>query len=191
MWSPRNRFIAVTQVPYATDAFPKAYLCNLIDKKSLTLVKVKQGEVYFTYEWTPDGDNAIWQVSDGKTGYEVYYGDPDKAGEGAINLTKSQNAGGGLGDLTLYYASHISPDGKTIAILGKLLFFVAVPGQNSPLNNKQIEPFNTVSRFAWSPDSSQLVFHEYNSTGLKIMNIATGKITNVAEDAISGDWSKV
>jgi hypothetical protein len=185
-WSPRNRFIALTGVPTNIDlgGIISVYLCSITDKKigSQSL----SGNLF---DWSPDGENAVWLSSTSNNTFDVFYGDPDKPNVGAIKLTTGQNSfeAGITGASNFVYSeAHFSPDGKTIAIVGSKIFFVSVPGQKSPLEGKVIDPSpdNYILSVAWSPDSQALAYIEGNYGGqnqnatasLKIVELSNGQI---------------
>ncbi len=147
-WSPRNRFIAFNGTQNGPGSIR---LCNLADKKINNELKTTQGQPSLIFDWTPDGDYAIWQAGLDYTDQQLYYGDPDLNGGGAVSInakaaSRIENVG-----YKYYAAARISPDGKTIAIAGGSLAFTSVPGQKSPLDGQKFVG-GEVHRVAWSPD---------------------------------------
>jgi Tol biopolymer transport system component len=153
-WSPRNRFIALTLTQQ--DGPGTLYLCNVVDGTLNKGITTSQGAVAGVYDWTPDGNNAVWQAGKGKD-FNLYYGDPDQGGNGAVALTKGQHrATSEINNFQYYPVARISPDGKTLAIGGANLFFLALPGQSSRLDGQNYSGAQ-VQSLAWSPDGRAVV----------------------------------
>ncbi len=189
-WSPRGKFIAFRGVPANTDALSQIYLCTIASRTAASEgIKVTQGDVLLAYDWTPDGGNALWQS--GKDNFNIYYGDPDKAGKDATNVSNGLNRASILGDRKLYEQANFAPDGKTIAIVGSKLFFVSVPASKSPFDGKIIDGLSNPIYLAWSPDSQSVlvVDSEANSRSLKLVELATGKVSKMVDKVGGGvDW---
>ncbi|NWJ97824.1 MAG: PD40 domain-containing protein [Chloroflexi bacterium] len=151
-WSSLGRFIVVN----STQQGPGwSYLCNVADKKLGGEIKTSQGGVAGAYDWTPDGNYAVWQASK-DTNYQLYFGDPDKAGSGAVLLQPKVDSRYSSGGFSYYGEIRISPDGHTIAVGGTSLNFLSVPGYNSPLEGQTFRGAAPIS-LAWSPDGRALV----------------------------------
>ncbi len=198
-WSPRNRFIAVLSGRMGTDAFGNVALCNLTDKK-ITELNYNTSGPLAVYDWTPDGDNAVWVTSTDKS-YDLLYGDPDKAGGGAVTVVKGQplcNCGIEPPD---FRGARFSPDGKTLAVINEnKVKFVSVPGQKSLLDGKEIsfsadQSFKP-SRLSWSPDGQYLavtVFEPQGKSGLRIVNLDEkqfGQSKTITENIYNLDWTR-
>jgi WD40 repeat protein len=184
-WSPRNRFIAMN----ATQNGPGGILtCNLATKKMGWLYSDKSGSASLAFDWTPDGDYALWQAGADYFDLDLYYGDPDKNGKDATRLTTGQNRPDNFG-LKYYSAARFSPDGKTIAVAGNKIFFLSAPGQKSPLEGKTLENLNPYM-LAWSPDGRALLVTNSNDKTIKIIDIATARTTTLATGTFLGDWSR-
>jgi hypothetical protein len=151
-WSPRNRFIVINGTQNGPGGL---YLCNLAEHKlSSDALKYQQGSLSRVYDWTPDGENALWQASTDYQNFKLFYGDPDKAGDGAVEIAKNVYRSE-LGGYKFFPVARFSPDGNTIAIGGGGIYFVAAPGKKSPLDgDKGIGAY--VHNLAWSPDGRAL-----------------------------------
>lgn len=189
-WSPRNRYIAYNQVPSNSDGISTVSQCGTADKVA-SEVKRSQGTPLMIYDWSPDGNYAIWQNDKG----QVFYGDPDKGGEGAVTLTNGEYAANFFGDVKFYTAARFSPDGKTIALAGEKLFFVSAPGQKSALAGKTLD-IRDISSLAWSPNGQKLVISAFGPQGfgsLKVLDLSEkqfGQATPLAERSGRVDWSR-
>lgn len=196
-WSPRSRFIAMTATQNVLGAI---YLCNLAEKKLTPEVKTSQGAVSLVYDWTPDGENALWQASSDYLDQALYYGDPDKAGAEAVRLPFSPIYRFDTSGFKFFPVARFSPDGKTIAVGGGGLFFASIPGQQSPLDGQKYVG-GEVHNLAWSPDGRALALI---SQGLPTdqapltlhiqpigKNGATGPTVEISEKLAGGlDWSR-
>jgi len=87
-WSPSGRFIAVNETQNGPGSI------GFVDTAAGTKTPFKeylQGGLSLVFDWTPDGQNALWQAS---TEYfrskNLFYGDPDQNGRGAVQLTNGQ-----------------------------------------------------------------------------------------------------
>lgn len=205
-WSPRGRFIALLELPQATEPGPTdVSMCSTANFKLNGPLNMRQGTVKNIYDWTVDGENALWLNQEtGSDNYALYYGDPDKFGEGAVKLTSRQYlvATGMAGDpRRLYYDAKFSPDGKTIAVIGEKIFFLSVPRQKSPLEGKVLDGFETFRDVAWSPDGRALAIctAEGSSSSitkyfLKVVEVGPtqlpGKVITVDTDVAYFDWSR-
>jgi hypothetical protein len=193
-WSPDGRYLTINGTQNGPGTIG---LFDFTTGKSSEL-RYTQGQASLVYDWTPDGRNALWQASlnysDAK---ELYYGDPTRGGEGAVPLTNGQNR------YTLspsypgsyYTAARFSPDGRTVAIAGSTLFFLAVPGQQSPLAGKTMDGLGNIVSLAWSPDGRALAIAARDSstdgTGtISIVDIATGRVTSLGSAGLRLDWSR-
>jgi Tol biopolymer transport system component len=184
-WSPRNRFIAMN----GTQNGPGGILtCNLSTKKVGWLFSEKSGSASLAFDWTPDGDNALWQAGTDYADLDLYYGDPDKNGKDATRLTTGQNRPDYYG-MKFYTAARFSPDGKTIAVAGSKIFFLNTPGQKSSLVGKTLEGLNPYM-LAWSPDGRALLVTNSTDKTIKVVDIASGRVTTLATGAFLGDWSR-
>ncbi len=171
-WSPRSRYLAFSGYAVGADGPGFVGLCDLADK-SISQVKRGLELVSSLYDWTADGEKALWL-----NGPEIFYGDPDKAGAGPVALTKGQFRNGGEGAsafYTPYDFARFSPDGRTVAIGGSKIFFVSVPGQpKSPLEGKSIElPPQTlhIGSLAWSPDGQRLAISYYGQLSFSVLGL--------------------
>jgi hypothetical protein len=192
-WSPRGRYIAYWLIPHRS-GLGDIYLLN-VENKTTSKIETKQGTAIDTaYDWTPDGNYALWQAGTVYNDQNLYYGDPDKNGEGAVALTNGQLRHEYESGDIYYSAARFSPDGKTIAVAGSKFFFLSVPGQKSPLEGKTIEGLEGEPyKLAWSPDGQALgvlVSLPDNSTRLYVLNLENMKFTEVARNAYSFDWSR-
>lgn len=184
-WSPRNRFIAMN----GTQSGPGGILtCNLSTKKMDWLYSNKSGAASLAFDWTPDGDNALWQAGTDYADLDLYYGDPDKNGKDATRLTTGQNRPDNFGQ-KYYFSARFSPDGKTIAVAGNKIFFLSAPGQKSALAGKTLEGLNPFM-LAWSPDGRSLLVTNSTDKTIKVVDIATARATTLATGAFLGDWSR-
>ena len=204
-WSPRNRFIAFTYALANSDSGSTVNLCNVTDGTTSRPLGASGPGVRDFYDWTPDGDNSIWENNPSNNEqYRLFYGDPDKGGSVATALTSGQYlAVGGFGSL-LYRDARFAPDGKTVAVAGTTIFFVSAPGQRSPLDGKTLNSSKDtyLEHLAWSPDSRTLAFLERNqdNQSSRLVKVAlTGSepsqptsLANDAGDYFTGglDWSK-
>ena len=153
-WSPRNRFIALALTQQ--DGPGAVYLCNVEDGTLNKGISTNQGAVAGVYDWTPDGNNAVWEAGKGKD-FNLYYGDPDQGGTGAGALTKGQHrVTSEINNFQYYPVARISPDGKTLAIGGVSLSFLALPDQQSRLDGQNYIGAQ-VQSLAWSPDGRAVV----------------------------------
>ncbi len=193
-WSPSGRYIAMNS------AQEGAGLISLLDTTTGNFskrLKYLQGDVSLVFDWTSDGSTALWQASqDLSKPQDLYYGDPDKHGEGAIQLTHGENQIA-YPHFHYYACARISPDGKTIAVAGSKVFFLSVPGQNSPLAGKSLDGFPDVYSLAWSPDGRALAVarrlsSSRDDTGrsLSVVDIASGQIVTSVPGAGRADWSR-
>ncbi len=217
-WSPRDRYIAAIMT-VGRDGLPPVANCS-VTAKTINYNRDNKNEYLLIFDWTPDGENAIWQIFD-KNGFTIYYGDPDLSPTSGTRLTnyqygvgeKPEECGQGICILQHYMFARISPDSKTVATIGTKIFFVGIPGQNSPLQGKALDDigdptnpnskyFGVATRLAWSPDSQALAVVEsaYDSSGrynyaafkLKIVNLSggtPGKSTVISDNVVSVDWS--
>lgn len=192
-WSPRDRFIAFGSLPTQVDGWPLISLCNTTDKKQVTAVKPRQGDAAVVYDWSPDGNYTLWQSYTDNI-FNLYYGDPDKAGTDATLLLKGEPQPPGIPSPD-FSSARFSPDGKTIAVaLPDKVLLISTPGQKSPLEGKTYS-FEHPYRLSWSPDSRALAVISIGSTtgkgSLIVFDIASGKQTKLAEDVgLSVDWSR-
>ena len=183
-WSPRNRFIALNA---GQNPPGDIYLCDLAAKHLGPAVQGPQGATTLVYDWAPDGNAALWQAGPQYRDLSLYYGDPEQPAT-AKQVTHYGNYTNEFG--LLHYAdARISPDGKTIAVAGYTIFFVGVPGQNSPLDGKALSGVGQPRRIAWSPDGRALAFEDATAHTVNIVEIASGHITKLVDGAALGDWS--
>jgi len=194
-WSPSGHYIAMN----ATQNGPG--LITLLDTTTGKFggrLEYLQGDVSLIFDWTPDGSTALWQASivygDTK---DLYFGDPDTRGDGAVQLTHGENQ---IVDSPFhYYASaRISPDGKTVAVAGTKVFFIGVPGQNSPLAGKSLDGLSDAYALSWSPDGRALAVatgkqFARDGTGqrLSIVDVASGQVVTSVPGAGRADWSRL
>lgn len=200
-WSPSGRFIAVNRTQNGPGGI------TFVDVSAGTqtsegAVMYLQGLLTRVYDWTADGSNALWQAS---TPYwqkdNLFYGDPDRNGTGAVQLTTGQylDTSTDYSYRSFYKCARFSPDGKTIAVAGTKLFFLSTPGQHSQLEGKTIEGITNVDWLAWSPNGRALAVltGDTTSTGdmthngqLSIVDVASGKVTLLGIASGSMDWSR-
>jgi Tol biopolymer transport system component len=192
-WSPRDRFIAFGAIPAQSDGWGLISLCNTGDKKQVTPVKPRQGDASVVYDWSPDGDYVIWQSFSNNV-FNLYYGDPEKAGADATLLVKGEVQPPGI-PTPDFSSARFSPDGKTVAVaMNDKILLVSVPGQKSQFEGKTFtleHPY----RLAWSPDGRTLAVISVGSTTgtgtLLTLEVATGKQTKIADNVGVGvDWSR-
>jgi Tol biopolymer transport system component len=199
-WSPRERFIAYREAPSNTDGIPQIGQCSTADKQ-IAAVKRTQGDPVMLYDWSPDGDNALWLAGPDLENLKLYYGDPDKGGQGAVEIAKGLYRIGAGPFSTDYNTARFLPDGKTIAVSGSKLFFISVPGQKSPLEGKVIDlgSETLASAVAFSPDGKTIAAIIYGSSGypsLKLIDLSDknfGKVSDLPNSPIratSVDWSR-
>jgi predicted amidohydrolase len=205
-WSPSGRFIALTYDDSSQSGNPQGLieLCNT-DSKTLQKVQRSQGAPKWVYDWTPDGNYTIWESLGQDNYYNLYYGDPDKNGAGAVVIAKGktqQNTGSELQD---FQADRFSPDGKTIASISEndnQIVFYSTPGQTSPLAGKTISLPSDGSQRAyqltWSPEGNTLAAWVVEETvikgTLKLYKLSPdhfGEVSqNLADNIVSVDWSR-
>ncbi|HEX2913659.1 MAG TPA: hypothetical protein VH186_22840 [Chloroflexia bacterium] len=199
-WSPRDRFIAYREAPSNTDGIPQIGLCNTADKQTGEVIR-NQAKTVMLYDWSPDGENAIWLVGPDFDRLKLYYGDPDKGGQGAVEIAAGLHRIPDGPFSTGYNTARFSPDGKTIAVSGSKLFFVSVPGQKSPLDGRTIDLGSSASvvNIAFSPDGKTLAVVLFSTAGYPYMKLVDlgdkqfGKISEIPDGpyrAISLDWSR-
>ncbi|MHB8644841.1 MAG: hypothetical protein ACYDAR_03505, partial [Thermomicrobiales bacterium] len=194
-WSPGGRFIAKTT---SQNTLGILQLCDLTTGKLQDDLKYRQGDIEDIFDWTPDGNNAIWQSGlYGGVGGNLYYGDPTKFGVDAIQLTNGQNQVSRTDNF--YSCARVSPDGKTIAVAGSNLFFLSVPGQHSPLDGRTLTGMGRVERLAWSPDGMALALITIpnpNTWTLTVIDIMSGQMRVITSGATgfmgrqSVDWTR-
>jgi len=194
-WSPGGGFIAKTT---SQNLLGTVQLCDMTKGKLLDNLKYKQGSIEDIFDWTPDGNNAIWQSGwYGGVGGNLYYGDPTKFGEGAVQLTNGQNQVSRTDNF--YSSARISPDGKTIAVAGANISFISVPGQRSPLDGRTLTGLGHVLRLAWSPDGKALVLFiapTPNTWTVTVVDVASGNARVLTSGAAGYgereaiDWSR-
>ncbi|MEI6043621.1 MAG: hypothetical protein WCS37_04415 [Chloroflexota bacterium] len=136
------------------------YLCNVADKTLSPDIKTSQGLVAGAYDWTPDGNSAVWQASTNYDNFQLYFGDPDKAGSGAVLLKPKVDNRYSPDGFRYYGAIRISPDGRTITVGGTSLIFLSVPSYHSPLEGQNFIG-GASNSLAWSPDGRALVLLGY------------------------------
>jgi len=186
-WSPGGKYIAMN----ATQNGPGfVELCDTTTHTILSQLKYVQGTVSLVFDWAADGGSVLFQASvnypDQK---DLYLGNPDTLGDAAAKITSGQllsNAYASVGGY--YYAGRLSPDGKTIAIAGSRLFFLAVPGQSSVYDTKAISKEARYG-FAWSPDSKAMAV--VTSDGLSLLDVATGVSGSPLSGVRSVDWTRL
>jgi|GEM_PF-2506599 len=192
-WSPRNRYIIMN----GSEIGPGMLLfCNLADGKYTPVFSDKSGAISKVFDWTPDGENALWQAGEDYHDLNLYYGNPDKGGKDAIQLTNNQNRHTdklpqGLQIFSYYFFARFSPDGKTIAVGGTKIFFISTPGQKSPLEGKVIEGIgSSLTGLAWSPDGKAVAYSDWDSKAVKIVDMDSGKVTTLENTGFLGDWTR-
>ncbi len=189
-WSPSGRFIAFNRTQNGPGGITFVDV-SAGTQTSQGAVTYLQGQLSRVYDWTADGNNALWQAS---TEYwkndNLFYGDPDRNGDKAVQLTTGQflDASKEYRYRSYYKCARFSPDGKTIAVAGTKLFFLSTPAQHSPLEGKVIEGITDVDWLAWSPDGRALAV--LTNGQLSIVDVALGKVTLLGEASGSLDWSR-
>ena len=190
-YSPDGGQIVINAI---SEAASNLFLCNLLDKSLSGPLKYKQGLLGDVYDWTSDGKNALWQapIAGSNDKSALYYGSANNNGNDGVAVTNGQNlVNSDLNDTVTpkYYASAaLSPDHKTVAVGGSVVFLVSVPGQKSPYDSKVLSDFNNAGQVVWSPDGKTLAILTGTSVGL--VNLDTGKVTALLEDIAQVDWSK-
>lgn len=177
--------------------------CRLDTKQSLPLKLPSNAnsDQLLSYALSADGKKALWQSPDrsasaARYSSNLFFGDPTRPITEATQLTTGQYAINGsaaqpeLAAYQSYLSASISPDGKTVAVIGTKLFFVAVPGQQSPLAGKSFD----LSSFGgtgwlvrsgafrspvWTADSQSLFF--ISGTSVQALNLTTGATTQVTQ----------
>ncbi len=193
-WSPDGRYLAINGTQNGPGTI---MLFDFTTGKSSELT-FTQGQASLVYDWAPDGRNALWQASPNYSdAKDLYYGDPMRGGDGAVQLTNGQNRPslGANYPGSYYTAARFSPDGKTIAVAGSTLFFLATPGQQSALAGKTIDGLGSITSLAWSPDGRALAVaardSSTNGTGtIAIVDLATGRATSLGPAGLRLDWSR-
>ena len=157
-------------------------------------LKYKQGLLGDVYDWTSDGKNALWQapIAGSSDKSALYYGSANNNGNDGVAVTSGQSLiNSDLNDNTTpkYYASAaLSPDHKTVAVGGSVVFLVSLPGQQSPYEGKVLSDFGNAEQVVWSPDGKTLAI--LTGTSVSLVNLDTGKVTALLEDVAQIDWSK-
>jgi len=188
-WSPSGHYIALNSTQNGPGQIS---LYDTTNSKFGDDLKYLQGSVHLVFDWTPDGANALWQVSsEFATPNNLYYGDPDARGDGAVQLTHGENQ---ISQDTahFYTSARVSPDGQTVAVAGSKIFFLSVPGKHSPIEGKSIEIPSHITSLAWSPDSRALVVGTGNGVArsLSIVDITSGQIVMSVPGGGRADWSR-
>lgn len=197
-WSPNGQFIASTRWQTGPG---NVTLCDVQTKKNNSFATTGQPANIMIFDWSLDNTTAIWQTvtSSNPLTAELFYGDPAKNGTAVTKLTSGQYRPKYAADTYQYYtAARVSPDGKTIAVAGSRLFFLSVPGQNSPLNGKFLEKLGEVYQIAWSPDGRALaaavckesIADGCNRRSLVVVDLNNSQFTSLADDIFSLDWSR-
>lgn len=194
-WSPRSRFIAMysrTTESYLTDG--QLVLCDLNTKKFSAPLKFKQGGLNAIFDWSPDGDFALWEAQTNGL-YNIYYGDPDKNGEDATlplnpQARLSVNANGDSSALGYYTSARFSPDGTMLAVAANNVGLFSVPGKTGSIGPKIFEDTPARVSLAWLPDGKNLALLDPVSKSLQVLNIETGKKTTVATQVVAFDWTR-
>jgi hypothetical protein len=205
-WSPSGRFIALTYDDSSQGGNPQGVieLCN-IESKTLQKVQRSQGAPKWVYDWTPDGNYTIWESLGQDNYYNLYYGDPDKNGAGAVVVAKGKTQQATGSELQDFQADRFSPDGKTIAAISEndnQIVFYSTPGQTSSLAGKTIslptDGSQKAYQLAWSPEGNTLAVWVVEETvikgTLKLYNLSPdhfGEVSqNLADNIVSVDWSR-
>jgi hypothetical protein len=203
-WSPSGRFIVFGELRAQTDGYPLMKLCNPKDG-SIVDIKREQSDPMNFYDWTPDGNFALWQVSAGQN-YSIYYGDPDLGGKDA-KLIATDKYPQITGLMPPFFSSgRFSPDGKTIVLATETeLRFFSTPGQKSPYEGKKIDLTDMQPRqISFSPDGKTLAVISYlpNNQNLPMVlrlvyleGQPFGTINRPVRigdtGAVRGEWSRV
>ena len=183
-WSPRGTTIAWN----AGQAPPGAiYLCDVAGKQLGAPLQSPQGAVARVYDWSADETHSLWQAGSTPADLNLYYGDTSGLA-GAVKLTTGQQRSTLLG-IAGYMDARISPDGATIAIAGSKVFFISAPGHTSPLAGKTLAAPAQPVRLAWAPDSRALAVEDNATHTVNVVNLASDKVTKLADNAALGDWS--
>jgi Tol biopolymer transport system component len=181
-WSPKGDYIVLRSNATAI------YLCQLATH-TLTPAKTTTGDAFLVYDWTADQSQVLWEAN--SSDFNLYFGSPDKAA-GLVKLTDSQDRYA-QGTPPLYASARISPDGKTVAVAGSTVFFLSVPGQQSPFAGHSFNKNSRPYRLAWSPDSRAVAVGNSTNTSITILDLATGQLSRIAKDTeelVSLDWSR-
>ncbi len=193
-WSPSGHYITINRTQNGPGVIS---LFDTTTGKIGDFLKYLQGTVSLIFDWTQDGNTALWQASKDFAGpHNLYFGDPETRGDGAAQLTHGENQI--IRDTAHFYTSaRISPDGKTIAVAGTKVFFLSVPGQVSPLDGKSLDGLSDVYSLSWSPDGRALAVarrlsSRRDDTGrsLSVVDIASGQVVTSVPGAGRADWSR-
>lgn len=202
-WSPGGRYIALMFVqPENRPAY--IFLCSIADK-SLTPITRPQGTPLALYDWSPDGNFAVWEVKE-KEGYNLYYGEPDKNTTNSKLFLKGENPPTSASGGAEFLSARFDPEGKTLAVAthtprGDKISFYSVPGHKSSLAGQSfiINSDSTVNFVgcSWSPDSQTMlvtVFDQRGISSLRLFQLTSsqfGKQTKVLiNSAVSSEWSR-
>ena len=191
-WSPGGRFIPIN----GTQNGPGSICMQDVSSSQFSAkdLTYQQGVVNLVYDWTPDGNYALWQAGyyDGHNP-NLFYGDPDANGRDAIQLTDGRYR---LQPDGYYQCARFSPDGRTIVIAGSKVFFISAPGQQSPLDGIVLDNFNAPYRVAWSPDGQAIAVSDRSfatpspSLTISVVDMTSGRATVIARQAGLCDWSR-
>ena len=185
-WSPHGRYIVMYSNADTTLPSGETNLCDLNSNKFNADMQTTQGAVSLLYDWTPDGNNALWLAAKDNN-WNIFYGDPDKHGSDAVALTdgKYQLSEGD----NFYSSARFSPDGKTIAIAGKGIFLMSAPGQQSAYDGRILDtPDGT--KVAWLPNGTALAYFDPAAKTVSLFDLTNGQTQLVASNVDSFDWTR-
>lgn len=197
-WSPRGRYIAYMHaqgIPLG-----EVHLCDTATGAISPSLRAGTREVRQVFDWTPDGENAIWEGGtfdgNGPLDYRLYYGDPDRRADATpVSDTDRYRYRAPLQatEIIAVRAARIANSGRTIAVVGDKIAFVSVPGQRSDIDGKVLD-IRDVRAVAWSPDGIYLavsVGNRYDENShIDLVNVVDGTVTRLADGATLGDWSR-
>jgi hypothetical protein len=183
-WSPHGATIAWNAGQNPPGAI---YLCNVGSKQLSAPVQSPQGTVARIFEWSADEAHALWQAGATPADMDLYFGDSAHLA-GAVKITSGQLRATAFG-FAGYMDARTSPDGATIAIAGARIFFISAPGHTSPLAGKTLDAPAQPVRLAWSPDGHALAVEDNATHTVSVVDIASGQVTKLADNAALGDWS--
>jgi len=179
-WSPRGDTIAVS-IPIDGDA--EIFLIDVESGEIVSQLTDNDGIDDYMPAWSPDGSQIAYVARnevDGSAEIHIMTAD------GATSIQITDNS------VEDYYPAW-APNGDTIAFVSarvgeRTLFIMDIDGSNQ----RQLTDGKTRdSRPAWSPNGSMIAYHSLvdDIWSLKLIDVATGTVTLLAEHAIHPAWS--